>query len=118
LSSPFHSAQLYDLSQDGMRMLTDIVQSGSLHIFHPDLTASEQCHLEIEIPDEGQTLTLIGRAVWYDHDAGERAYTFRVGIEFVDIESEDRKRIQSLITREQGTPSPSSSKASLPDSSE
>jgi len=98
-SSTFLTAQLHDLSQSGMRFMTNIVQSGTLHIFHPDLTASEQARLEIEIPDGEQTLTLTGRVVWYDQNTEEHPYSFRAGVEFVDIGSEDRTRIQSLIKR-------------------
>lgn len=117
-SSTFHSAQLHDLSQGGMQLMTNIVQSGSLHIFHPDLTASEQARLEIEIPDGEQTLTLIGRVVWYDRNTEEHPYSFRAGVEFVDIGSEDRMKIQSLIKREPSTPSPASSDPSSPASSD
>lgn len=109
VSSPFHDARLHDLSPSGLGLLTSVVQSNSLHILNPDLSASEQCHLEIELPDGEQTLTLVGRAVWYDHHPEEHAYTFRVGIEFVDMGAEDRRRIQSLIKRELSDSSPAPS---------
>ena len=117
-SSTFLSAQLHDLSQSGMRIMTNIVQSGSLHIFHPDPTTPEQSHLEIEVPDGEQTLTIIGRVVWYDQNTEDHPYSFRAGVEFVDIGSEDQKRIQSLIKRAQSTPSPASSDPSSPASSD
>jgi hypothetical protein len=95
--------------------MTNIVQSGSLHIFHPDLTASEQSHLEIEVPDGEQTLTLVGRVVWYDQNTEEHPYSFRVGVTFVDIGSEDRTRIQSLIRRSlASTSSPSGEESDAP----
>lgn len=107
-SSTFLSAELHDLSQSGMRLMTNIVQSGPLHIFHPHHTASEQAHLEIEVPDGEQTLTLIGRVAWYDQNTEEHPYSFRAGVAFVDIGSEDRMRIQSLIKRSMAsTSSPS-----------
>jgi hypothetical protein len=101
-----------------MRLMTNIVQSGSLHIFHPDPTIPEQAHLEIEIPDGEETLMLTGRVVWYDRNTEEHPHSFRVGIEFVDIGSEDQKRIQSLIKREQSIPPPSSSDDPSPASSD
>jgi hypothetical protein len=98
--------------------MTNIVQSGPLHIFHPDPTTPEQSHLEIEIPDGEQVLTLIGRVVWYDRNTEEHPYSFRVGVEFVGIGSEDGKRIQSLINREQSTPPAASSDKPSPTSSD
>jgi len=85
-------------------MLTNIVQSGALHILHPESTASEQCHLEIEVPDDEQTLVLIGKVVWYDRNTEEHPYLFRVGIAFVDMGSEDQERLQSLIRRSLASP--------------
>lgn len=100
-----------------MRIVTNVVQSGSLHIFHPDPSANEQSLLEIEIPDGDQTLTLTGKVVWYDRNPEEDPYSFRVGIEFVDITSEEQKRIQSLIKRAvSAPPTPSSGESSLPSS--
>ncbi len=117
-SSTFLSAQLHDLSQSGMRLMTNIVQSGPLHIFHPDPTTPEQSYLEIEVPDGEQTLTLIGRVVWYDQNTEEHPYSFRAGVEFVDIGTEDRKRIQSLIKRSLASTSTPSSEGSSPAASE
>jgi Tfp pilus assembly protein PilZ len=117
-SSTFLSAELHDLSQSGMRLMTNIVQSGPLHIFHPNPTASEQARLEIEIPDGDQTLTLIGRVVWYDQNPAEHPYSFRAGVEFVDIGSEDQTRIQSLIKRSLASTTSPSSEGSSPPSSE
>lgn len=115
VSSPFHDARLHDLSSNGLGLLTSVVQSNSLHILNPDLSALEQCHMEIEIPDGEQTLTLVGRAVWYDHHPGEHDDTFRVGIEFVDIGPEDRKRVQALIKQSLASVStPSSDESSTP----
>ncbi len=116
--SAFLSAQLHDLSQSGMRLMTNVVQSGPLHIFHPDPTASEQSLLEFEVPDGERTLTLTGRVVWYDRNTEEHPYSFRAGVEFVDLGAEDQKRIQSLIKRAQSTPLPSSSDESSPASSD
>ncbi len=117
-SSTFLSAQIYDLSQSGMRLLTNVVQSGALHIFHPDPTTPEQSHLEIEIPDGDQTLTLTGRVVWYDRNTEDHPYSFRAGVEFLDIGPDDRKRIQSLINRAQSTPPNSASGKPSPTSSD
>ncbi len=117
-SSTFLSAELHDLSQSGMRLMTNIVQSGPLHIFHPNLTASEQARLEIEVPDGDQTLTLIGRVVWYDQNPAEHPYSFRAGVEFVDIGSEDQARIQSLIKRSLASTTSPSSEGSSPPASE
>lgn len=117
VSSPFHDARLHDLSPNGMGLLTNLVQSDALHILNPDLSASEQCHLEIELPEGEQTLTLVGRAVWYDSHPEEQAYAFQVGIEFVNIGAKERKRIQALIKRELSDSSSASSDRQTPPAS-
>jgi hypothetical protein len=101
-----------------MRFLTNVVQSGSLHIFHPDLAASEQSRLEIEVPDGEQTLSLTGKVVWYDRNPEDHPFSFRVGVEFLDMGPEEKSRIQSLVRRELPTSSPPSSDESPPPSSD
>jgi hypothetical protein len=91
------SARLADLSQSGMRLMTNVVQHGSLHIVHPDPAMPEQPRLEIRVPDGEGTLALTGRVMWYDRNPGDHPYSFRVGVEFVDIGPQEQKRIQSLI---------------------
>ncbi len=108
LVSPPIEGELFDLSLGGMRLLTNTVQSGDLHILHPNLSTSEQCRLEIELPDGQETLTLTGRVAWYDRNTEDHPFAFRMGIEFVEITPEDCRRIQALIKRSQSPPPASS----------
>ena len=95
--SPWLSAQLYDISEMGMRFLTDTVQSEGLHFFHPNTTTSEQGLLEIEIPSGDQTLTMRGRVVWYDRTPEDSAMTFQAGVEFEEMSRDLRKQIRDFI---------------------
>ena len=96
-TSPSLDGQLYDLSELGMRMLTSHVRSDDLHILSPNLTTSEQCLLKINLPLEGESLTLHGRVIWYDHYSGTESFSFQVGLEFIDPSPDLKDKIKEII---------------------
>jgi hypothetical protein len=96
-SSAFLAARVYDLSEHGVRLLSDQVQAGGLHILHPDYTTSERCLLEIEIPAEDATLVLQGKVVWYDRTPEGSDLAFQMGVEFLEVGAEVKKRIRRLF---------------------
>ncbi len=98
--SPYLPAQLYDLSENGMRFHTDTVQSEGLHILHPNTLVPEQCLLEIEITGSEGNFAVHGKVIWYDSNPEESPHAFQVGIEFIDISRDMKKEIQQTI-REQ-----------------
>ncbi len=95
-SSSF-SAQLYDLSEQGMCLMTNAIQCNGMHILFPCISTSEQCLLEIKIPNKKKALTIHGKAIWYDHNTTERPFTFRAGVQFLNLSRDSRKQIQALI---------------------
>ena len=100
--SPSLDAQLYDLSELGMRILTNHVRSEDMHILSPNLTTSEQCLLKIEIPQEKEVLTLQGKVIWYDRNSGDEPFSFQVGIEFLDSSPDLKGKIKALM-QQKGT---------------
>ena len=96
-ASSFLPGQISDLSQHGLALLTNAIQSDRFHIFHPMPTTSEQCLLEIRIPNRGEDLSLHGKVIWYDRNAEEATFMFRVGIQLVDHTRELRKQIEASI---------------------
>ena len=95
--SPYLTAQIHDLSENGMRFHTDSVQSEGLHIFHPNAVVSEQCLLEIEIPGKEGPFTIHGKVIWYDRNPDEHPYAFQAGIEFVNLDREMKKKMQQTL---------------------
>jgi hypothetical protein len=100
-SSPL-SGRLYDYSQQGLALLTNTIHCDSLHIFHPNTITSEQCLLEIRVPEGDQGVTLHGRVVWYDRIDDESPFLFRVGIRLLEVPRELRRQLESTL-REQRT---------------
>ena len=96
-TSPSLAAQLYDLSELGMRMLTNHVRSEDLHILSPNLTTSEQCLLKIDIPLEGESLTLQGKVIWYDRNCGTEPFSFQVGVEFLEPSPDLKGKIKEVL---------------------
>lgn len=95
--SPEIQAQLYDISEHGMGLLTDSIESQGLHMIDPNMQTSEKCILEVEIPFDDEPLRLRGKAVWYIRHPEGIPFVFRVGVEFDDVTPEQRKSIKNLI---------------------
>lgn len=96
-ASPQLKAQLYDISEHGLGLLTDAIQWEGLHMVDPDMQTSEKCIVEVEVPYDEEPLRLQGRAVWYIRHPEGIPFVFRVGVEFVGLNPVLRKNIQNLI---------------------
>jgi Tfp pilus assembly protein PilZ len=105
-ASSFLPGQINDFSQDGLALLTNAIQSDRFHIFHPTPTTSEQCLLEIRIPNHGEDLTLRGKVIWYDRNAEEAPFMFRVGIQILDHTKDLRRQIEASIREHESTADP------------
>ena len=96
-SSPFFTAQIYDLYEHGMGLLADVIEWEGFHILHFWPKTLEQCLLEIQIPCRGEIITLKGKAVWYLKQPKEEPYAFRIGIQFLDLTRELKVLIRDVI---------------------
>jgi c-di-GMP-binding flagellar brake protein YcgR len=96
-SSPELKAQLYDISEHGLGLLTDAIEWEGLHMIDPNMQTSEKCTMEVEIPYDDEPLRLRGKAVWYIRHPEGIPFVFRVGLEFVDLTPELRRSLKNLI---------------------
>ncbi len=97
ITTPVLSARLYDLSEHGLGLLTNTLECDSMHMVDPSPQTSEQCHLTIEIPYDEKPLSLAGKAVWYIQNPEGHSYLFRVGVNFLYLNSDIRKKIATFI---------------------
>ena len=96
-SSSMLAAQICDLSEHGIGLLTNTMEYEGLHFMAPDIQTSEQGRLEIRIPFGNEPLSLKGKAIWYVRNPENHAYLFRVGIEFQDLSRDLKERIRTFI---------------------
>ncbi len=95
--SPELQAELYDISEHGMGLLTDSIEWEGIHMIDPNMQTSEKSILEVELPYDDEPLRLRGKAVWYIRHPEGIPFVFRVGVEFVDVTPEFRKKITNWI---------------------
>jgi len=96
VSSPMLSAQMFDLSELGMGMLTNTLEYDGLHMIDPDPETSEQCLLKILIPCSREPIKLTGKVEWFLQEQ-DQGYTFRVGIRFLNLTPEKKQSILNYI---------------------
>lgn len=95
--SPLLSGKMCDLSELGMGLLTDQIESDGLHMVDPDSHSSEQSFLEIHIPQGREPLTVKGRAIWYVRHPEGQSFSFRLGVQFINVTPDFRKTIRDFI---------------------
>ncbi len=95
--SPELPAELYDISEHGMGLLTDSIEWEGIHMIDPNMQTSEKSILEVELPYDDEPLRLRGKAVWYIRHPEGIPFVFRVGVEFVDTSPAMRKKVKNWI---------------------
>lgn len=95
--SPELPAQLYDISEHGLGLLTNSIGWEDLHMIDPNMQTSEKCVLEVELPYDDEPLRMRGKAVWYIRHPEGIPFVYRVGVEFIDSSPEFRKKVRNLI---------------------
>ena len=96
LSDPVQ-AQIHDLSEHGIGILTHSMKSNGFHVIQPDPQTGEKCNLEIEIPYGNDPILVHGKAVWYIRNPDSEEFPYRVGVEFDNLSSDQRSRIKDFL---------------------
>ena len=97
VTTDFHPARLFDVSEHGIGMLVKTVQFDGLPAARLDAQMSEECLLEIRIPFDPQPLCVKGRMIWYIQTPQYDPYVLRVGVSLLEMGLEQKKRYQNFI---------------------
>lgn len=97
VTTRFHPARLFDISEHGVGMLVQTIRFEGLHITRLDAKASEECLLEIRIPFDPEPLVLTGKMVWYIQTPEFHPYVLRVGVSLLDMGLDRKRRLLSFI---------------------
>ncbi len=86
--SSFYTGLCHDISVGGLFIAT--------YQLLPTGTAME---VEIRLPDEEGLIRVAGEVRWTRPDSPRRECPIGMGVQFVDLEEEDRRRIERFIAR-------------------
>jgi c-di-GMP-binding flagellar brake protein YcgR len=84
-------------------MTMDISEGGICLIEYETLPVGKELNLEMELPT-GKTIFSKGRVAWireFEIIGGRREKGYEVGIQFIDISSEDKEEINRFTSRKQ-----------------
>ncbi len=84
------------VDEEGKRKVLDI-SLGGVCVYSDDVhKVGERLELELFLPS-GETVTLDTRICWVDKLGPKDPAKFEIGLQYVDIASEDLSRIESLL---------------------
>lgn len=98
-ASAFQPARLQNLSEGGVRLLTNTVRVDDLHILHPTPLTSEQCEIDLETVDQDPPLKMRARVAWYDRTGQDAPFSFQAGLQFIRLSREQKREIVTCVKR-------------------
>jgi hypothetical protein len=97
ITTCYHPARLFDISEHGVGMLVQTVRFDGLNITRLDAKTSEECLLEIRIPFDPEPLALKGRMIWYIQTPEYDPFVMRVGVSLQDMDPDRQRKLRAFI---------------------
>lgn len=88
------------LEKERASLIKDISKGGICLILYEEVKSLDVLDLKISLPDEKNPINAIGRVCWVKEIVVSRKpkkSRFEVGVEFIEIDKEDRKKIANYI---------------------
>jgi len=97
--TPRVQGRLTDISQGGACLQTNQTLIEGYHLLlDKDMEGQTPVILEVQQAAGSEPFTIQAQVLWYNQVTSERKYKFDVGLEFVDLTSEQRERLNTLLT--------------------
>ena len=89
--------EILDLSEEGLCIGTNTVQTDGLHIFHHPSVGKSKLELEVELQPGQAPLKTIGEARWYRRIVSESTSTYKVGVNWGSLSKDDQEVLKKFL---------------------
>jgi hypothetical protein len=87
-----------NVSFEGICLETNVVLVDGSHLFSEAMTEEKRLRLEIDLPAESETITAIGKVVWYDLNSSGSPYRFQAGVYLTEMDGNSQKIWEQFLT--------------------
>ena len=92
------AGRLVNLSVGGACLETAQTLIDGYHLMlHDDIDGGTPLLLDLPADGEGGPFTLKARVLWYNRIPGGTEFRFRVGLKFLEVSPEEKKRLEALL---------------------
>jgi hypothetical protein len=85
-------------SLEGVCLESNVVLVDGSHLFSEAMVGEKRLRLEIGLPEEPETITAVGKVVWYDLSPAGSPYRFRAGVYLTEIDGSARDIWKGFLT--------------------
>jgi len=87
-----------NVSLEGICLETNVVLVDGSHVFSEAMTEEKRLRLEIDLPDESEKVTAMGKVVWYDLGSSGSPYRFQAGIYLTEMDGNSKEIWRAFLT--------------------
>ena len=97
LCSRIIQAKVLDISEEGLCIGTNIVQTDGLHVFHPSSACRNKLEIEVELGPELPPLRTLAEVKWYRKDEDETGWIYKMGVNWESLSQSERMTLKSFL---------------------
>jgi hypothetical protein len=89
--------RVLDISAEGLRIGTNIVQIDGLHVFHPSSPYQNKLEIEVELRPDLPRLRTLAEVKWYSRVEDETGWIYKMGINWESLSESDQQTLKSFL---------------------
>ena len=89
--------RVLDISSEGLRIGTNIVQIDGLHVFHPSSPYKNKLEIEVELHPDLPRLRTLAEVKWYSRVEDEMGWIYKMGVNWESLNDNDRQTLKSFF---------------------
>jgi hypothetical protein len=90
-------AKVLDISEEGLCIGTNIVQTDGMHVFHPSSAYRNKLEIEVELGPELPPLRTLVEVKWYRKDEDEAGWIYKMGVNWESLSQSERTTLKSFL---------------------
>jgi hypothetical protein len=87
-----------NVSLEGICLETNVVLVDGSHVFSEAMAEEKRLKLEIDLPDESEKVTAMGKVMWYDLSSSGSPYRFQAGIYLTEMDGSSKELWRAFLT--------------------
>jgi hypothetical protein len=89
--------KVFDVSQEGLCVGTNLVQIDGLHVFHPSSQSKNRLEIEVKLDPDLPPLKTYGEVRWYSKVEEEGGWIYKMGVTWDSLSEGDQQTLKNFL---------------------